>query len=786
MTRKLFVVMPFGVRTSVQGNSTSSIDFDAVYSHLIRPSALDAGWEVTRIDEVVQPGPIADAYLKEIYFADLVLADVSIANANVFYELGLRHAISTGGTLLVALTGTQLPFDISHLRVIFYQFGDERELQPAKRLLTQALLEYDPVGAPSVNPIRRFLEGLGAATSPSLSDAAFEQELHGRISRARNVDQTIAIWQWAQNLSPLPALALLSLADRLGDYEAWHTSVEVLRAALAARPKDFEIHRALGWHLRHLGSDFDQEATASLERAIELNPGDPESIGMLAGILKRRGDHEGAANLYRLGVKFSPDSLYMRVNEAAMTILTQPNDFAAGVKLYRRLYEGLSANPHRESDAWTELVLGEAAFALGEIEVAKQHFVRAATLPHSPKDLRSAADQLEILSKAGFMRTDGNQLSTFIRGLASPEQAVATTARSSLRSPKTPVIIHLSDIHFGTREVNGKRAAMHRFFDGEYEKNLSWHIASEFVSGRKHFELDPERLLLVVSGDLTYTAERNEFQQVHDFLTEVCSTLKIEKSQVFLVPGNHDVHWASAQIDLSYRFDNYLSFLLNFYGPELFRTRYPKITWDFHVNSPRPRPGEILAFYRQSGLTVVGLNSCVYETSQDHYGFVGGRQMDIASDLIEEVGTTERDLRIAVMHHHLHPFPEPMTRSSESQVWMDVSTIRDAGLVERRLERLGFDMVLHGHKHKPQLRETLVRDRSEPKAGAARLIVCGAGSTGVNAKELEHNYSNHYEVIEVLRQPRVRGTDFLSIEWRELSLIPGSEWLTSERWIVLG
>jgi hypothetical protein len=35
-------------------------------------------------------------------------------------------------------------------------------------------------------------------------------------------------------------------------------------------------------------------------------------------------------------------------------------------------------------------------------------------------------------------------------------------------------------------------------------------------------------------------------------------------------------------------------------------------------------------------------------------------------------------------------------------------TIRDAGLVERRLEKLGFDLVLHGHKHKPQLRETLV------------------------------------------------------------------------------
>lgn len=785
-SRNLFVVMPFGVRNASPEHPGNLIDFDKVHSQIIRPAAEEADWKVVRIDEVVRPGPISDHYLKEIYTADLVLADVSIQNANVFYELGIRHAISTGGTVLIALRNTRLPFDIAHLRVLFYEI-DEQGIQDAKSSLVRVLREYHLRQTPAINPIREFLERLGATSSPTSGEAAFEQELHGRISRARNVDQLIAIWRWAQNLAPLPALALLALADRLADHEAWQTSVEVLRRASVARPKDFEIHRQLGWHLRHLGPGFELEAIASLERALELNPGDPESIGMLAGILKRRKDYEKAAKLYDRGAQLSPESLYMRVNQAAMTIMTEAGASERGISLYHKLYTEISQDPQRQSDAWAELVLGEAAFAIGDVETAEQHFSRASTLIHSPKDLRSAADQIEILGNKGFRTDEARLLSGFLRKLAAPER---TTLRlAAVKAEKTatgaPVIVHLSDLHFGTMEMDGKRTVMHRFFDGEYEKELSTHIVAEFASRHSHFDHRSERLYLVVSGDLTYTAGRNEFRQAREFLDEVCLGLGVSKDRVLIVPGNHDVHWPSTRVDRSHHFDNYLGFIQDFYGEELFRKRYPRVTWDFHVNSERPSPGDIVAIDHHRDLTIVGLNSCVYETDQNHYGFVGGRQLETATDLIEEAGGTINDIRIAVLHHHLHPFPEPIIRS-EDQIWMDLSTIRDAGLVERRLERLGFDIVLHGHKHKAQLRETLVHERDEPRKDNPRLIVCGAGSAGVNGKELEHNYSNHYEVIEILRCPRAVGADFLSIEWRELALVPCSEWVTNQRWVVMG
>jgi hypothetical protein len=153
-------------------------------------------------------------------------------------------------------------------------------------------------------------------------------------------------------------------------------------------------------------------------------------------------------------------------------------------------------------------------------------------------------------------------------------------------------------------------------------------------------------------------------------------------------------------------------------------------------------------------------------------------QLDKVRKLLE--GSSD-NVRIAVMHHHLHPFPEPLEARGSDKVILDMSTVRDAGLVEQRLERLNFPMLLHGHKHKPQLRETLVRDVNAAFAQSTRpLIVSGCGSTGVSEGELEHNQSNHFAIIELLTQTREKGADFVRVEWREFPLAPGAEWTTQQ------
>jgi hypothetical protein len=85
------------------------------------------------------------------------------------------------------------------------------------------------------------------------------------------------------------------------------------------------------------------------------------------------------------------------------------------------------------------------------------------------------------------------------------------------------------------------------------------------------------------------------------------------------------------------------------------------------------------------------------------------------------------------------------------------------------------------------VRETHVRDKNSDLSPEHKpLIVSGCGSTGVNSRELEHMEPNHYALIELLRRPRHSGTEFVRIEWRELSTDLGAEWATRQRWTLRG
>src|SRR6478609_409935 len=282
---KLFVIMPFGHK-ALDHISAGQFNFDQIYLELIRPAAQNAGFDCLRIDEVLEAGLISDQYLREIFAADIVLADISIPNGNVYYELGIRHAISAGATLLIALNGTHIPFDLSSQRVIFYD-ANPANWPKAKSQIAQLLLTHRSVAFE--NPVRRFLERIAVTASPTEDAAGFEREFAGRVERCRNVDQLVAVWQWARKLSPIPQTPLITLADRLAEVEEWSTAVEILRFASKARPKDFEIHRKLAWCLQFLGPDSDNESQLEFNLALDLNPDDPETLGMMGGRCKRLG-----------------------------------------------------------------------------------------------------------------------------------------------------------------------------------------------------------------------------------------------------------------------------------------------------------------------------------------------------------------------------------------------------------------------------------------------------------------------------------------------------------------
>src|SRR3954453_20529476 len=119
-----FVLMPFGTKMDNSGRVTN---FDSVYRKIIAPAVEQAGLEPVRADEEKIGGTIHKPMFERLMLCHYAIADVTGANPNVFYELGIRHALRPRSTVLLFVEGTVMPFDIALVRGISYKTDGKGE-----------------------------------------------------------------------------------------------------------------------------------------------------------------------------------------------------------------------------------------------------------------------------------------------------------------------------------------------------------------------------------------------------------------------------------------------------------------------------------------------------------------------------------------------------------------------------------------------------------------------------------------------------------------------------------
>ncbi len=107
MNPKAFVLMPL------------ASEFDDIYEYLIRGAVSEAGFDVGRADDVRNQRNILADIVQAIGASDLIIADLSTANPNVYYELGLAHAFGRK-VILLAQDIEEVPFDLRSYRVVTY------------------------------------------------------------------------------------------------------------------------------------------------------------------------------------------------------------------------------------------------------------------------------------------------------------------------------------------------------------------------------------------------------------------------------------------------------------------------------------------------------------------------------------------------------------------------------------------------------------------------------------------------------------------------------------------
>lgn len=107
--KNILFIMPFGKK--------SDINFDNIYNDF--KVCLSTDFNVHRVDTMVGNN-VDEKMYKGIAAADVVIADLSLENANVFYELGVRHALRSSRTILISNSVDKIPYDINRIGVLEY------------------------------------------------------------------------------------------------------------------------------------------------------------------------------------------------------------------------------------------------------------------------------------------------------------------------------------------------------------------------------------------------------------------------------------------------------------------------------------------------------------------------------------------------------------------------------------------------------------------------------------------------------------------------------------------
>lgn len=174
-----FVVSPIG-----EAESDIRKNADKVLEHIIRPSAEFFDYVVVRADEIKSPGSITADMFEHLFNDELVIADLTRYNPNVFYEVAVRHAVDLPIILLIK-EGEGIPFDLYDLRIIKYDFDIAKAKKATEDIKGQIeAIETSSENGAFGNPLKRAILQTALLESSDSMQQAIGELLDG-ISKAR-------------------------------------------------------------------------------------------------------------------------------------------------------------------------------------------------------------------------------------------------------------------------------------------------------------------------------------------------------------------------------------------------------------------------------------------------------------------------------------------------------------------------------------------------------------------------------------------------------------------------
>jgi tetratricopeptide (TPR) repeat protein len=464
----VFVVMPFGnkdvsKKATVEAPAEErgaieplKVDFDAVYEKLLSPALREVGCVPFRATDEKGAGDIRKDMFFELVTADLVLADISILNANVFYELGVRHGVAPRGVISIHAGWSDRPFDVAPDRTFKYNgqlfIADKKPRDAAWE--EQVKTEVDQLAATLRNaiaddeqtigsPVYSMVEGLkpvdwsGISTARSTYFQKLSDDWRQRVKVARKERHPGDILTLAGDMpTRLHRKQLLWQCTRaLVELHRFEQARGVLEELLEMDRDDFDAQSFLALVDNRLGRSA--HAEENLDALVNARPGDGEAQGMLGRVYKDlwrvawkdqptleerqsvamenaviaakaiasydRALRHNLSNYYNGINVVTLQSLldYLAEKTGALPADTGVSDLAELISVVSVAARQALKNPNEL--AWAAPTLGELELIRGNAPEALRRYQQAANAPGAPYfEIDSMLGQLRLFEGLGF------------------------------------------------------------------------------------------------------------------------------------------------------------------------------------------------------------------------------------------------------------------------------------------------------------------------------------------------------------------------------------------------
>jgi len=434
--RTCFVVMPFGAKPV--GGKT--VDFDAIYEQIFLPAIQAVALpgpetghlEPRRTDQDRFAASITQDLFEYLEYSRIVLADISGLNANVLYELGVRHRARASGTAIIRQSDAPMPpFDISHIKALPYDYAPEEKVKEARALVTDLLrgsLAENRLDSP-VNVALAAQREHGRTEAEGLLREA-EDAL-----RVRDLATAALKLMAAVERDPRNPLTRLKLGVVLRDREEWGKALAHLGEAVRLSPRYADALREMGIVQNQLfrrgqGTESGEQA---LRAAVEHSPNDFDAHSSLGGVLKRLGKAVEALQSYRRAADVSQGHSYPLLNalklEAEQTgkLELTPLRKLQIRKAAAMLEAQVATRPVPANVPWCFFDLAEISLYRGDVR-RFTHLLDESLDYANAANLTTFRESLERLARAG-VELDGLQAA--IRQVGELEEAAATLAKKA-------------------------------------------------------------------------------------------------------------------------------------------------------------------------------------------------------------------------------------------------------------------------------------------------------------------------------------------------------------------